>query len=104
MLAEKVQIGDSLPLTYEAKTNIEIVPYALPFNPNSFSVMSIFPFFSDKSKEVCQRYIELCFSNIEGNNSLRNEFLSSWQNIVSNHFSDLDPKIDWQFVLNDETL
>ena len=91
VLAQEVQIGESLPVTYEAKTNIEIIPYALPFNPNSFSVMSIFPFFCNKSQEMRQRYIELCFNNIDENNGLRNEFLSSWQNIVSNHFTDLDP-------------
>ena len=65
--------------------------------------MSIFPFFADKPKEMSQRYIELCFKNIDDNNGLRNEFLSSWQNIVSNHFSDLDP-IEWQSVFEDEIL
>lgn len=62
----------------------------MPFNPDSFTVMQIFPFFADKQAEMTRRYIELSFEDIIDNHGLRNDFLTTWQKSVGNHFQDLE--------------
>ena len=57
-----MEVGVSREL-YSDKICIEMIPYALPFNPNSFSIMQIFPGFL-ASAEVTKQYIELSFAHI----------------------------------------